>query len=156
MTLRKLTFTIAMLFSLAATVAQAQIKTKYDKFDDRTEVRVRSVLITRSNGDPELFISAHQEFSGRSPNVKPETIYLMFGPQFLSGNAQLQLLVDGERLIYEDDRVSRGIAGFRIPYETFVKIINAGSVEGRVQFLEFTLDSQAKSRLREFLQYITP
>jgi hypothetical protein len=75
--------------------------------------------------------------------------------------------VDGEEIFLSSNReaIKRPVPGrvwvgerlvFRMPYETFVKITNAATVEIKFDAVTFALGEEQKHALRDFLTYMTP
>lgn len=160
-------------FAVSHTQAESlPIATTYDSMKDRTTVRLKPVQISAAK---DKYISVQMSpsfsFSGRIPLLSRPSIIDFELQTVVKGRLRTDLYVvfkvDGEEIFLSSNReaIKRPVPGrvwvgerlvFRMPYETFVKITNAATVEIKFDAVTFALGEEQKHALRDFLTYMTP
>lgn len=147
-----------------------KVETSYDVENDKTVVKLSPVQISGEQGK---YHSVHMTPSFSSPGrqvVKPSIIDFEL-QTVVSGRLSTDLyvifVIDGEKVFLSSNRwaIKRPIPGrvwigerlvFRIPFETFLKITKAKSVEIRFDAVTFSLGDTQREALRNFLSYMKP
>jgi hypothetical protein len=159
-------------FIRAAALPQESIKvdTVYDEAKGKTTVKLRPIEVAKG---PDKYVSVHMSpsfsFSGRQP-MTPEIVDFELQTVVrgrLKTDLYVVLLIDGEKVFLSSNRwaVKRPVPGrvwmgehlvFRMPYETFVKITKAKTVEIKFDAIVFSLGESQRQALRDFLIYMKP
>ena len=148
----------------ASLQADPKIETSYDAVNDRTTVRLAPVQISGEKGKyRSLQMSPAFSYSGKEPRT-PQIIDFELRT-VVSGRLDTDLyvlfMIDGEKVFLSSNRsaIKRPVPGrvwlgerlvFRMPYETFVKITKARSLEIRFDDVKFSLSDEHLQLLREF------
>lgn len=147
-----------------------KIETSYDSAKDRTTIRLAPVEFASEAGKyKHIYLSPHFSFPGRE-RTTPEIVDFEL-QTVVKGRLRTDLyvlfIIDGEKVHLSSSRwaVKRPVPGrvwigerlvFRMPYETFVKITKAASVEIKFDAVMFSLGETQKQALRDFLSHMTP
>lgn len=147
-----------------------KIESSYDPAKDRTTIRLAPVEFASEAGKyKHIYLSPHFSFPGHNP-ITP-TIVDFEMQTVVKGRLRTDLyvlfIIDGEKVHLSSSRwaVQRPVPGrvwigerlvFRMPYETFVKITKAASVEIKFDALTFSLGETQKQALQDFLSYMPP
>jgi hypothetical protein len=162
--MRLVTRTVAALLLLAALYAQTArgsdrtviaqneygwVSREYNKFDDETTIGLHLNL----EGE-RFYIFGYTYFKSRSirPTGKLTLHFKLASTSFDSDN--LIVLVNGQRQKYPCNDNQGNFNCHDIPIEALASWINAGSVEGRAGFKEFTLRPEHMALLRAYLSEI--
>ena len=159
--------------TVAAITAQesGNIETTYDEAKDRTTVKLARVKI--SSGQ-DKYVSLHMSpsfsFPGRRLLATPAIIDFEL-QTVVRGRLRTDLyvvfMIDGEKVFLSSSRwaVKRPIPGrvwmgerlvFRMPYETFIKITKATTLEIKFDATTFAVGDYEKQALRDFLIHTKP
>ncbi len=157
--------------SAAAQEASAQIETNYDAEKDKTTIKLAPLQIS---GEREKYISLHMSpafsFPGHqfaTPAIIDFELQTVVRAKLLRTDLYVVFMIDGEKVFLSSNRwaVKRPVPGrvwvgerlvFRMPYETFVKITKAASVEIKFDAVTFSLGGTQKQALRDFLSHMDP
>jgi hypothetical protein len=157
--------------AVVATPAEsAKIETSYDAEKDKTTVRLASMQISGEQGK---YKSLHMSPSFSYPGIQVATPAIVdFELQtVVKGRLRTDLyvlfIIDGEKVHLSSSRwaVKRPVPGrvwvgerlvFRMPYETFVKITQAKTVEIKFDAITFAVGDTQLQALRELLTYMRP
>jgi hypothetical protein len=159
-------------FIRAAALPQESIKvdTVYDEAKGKTTVKLRPVEVARGL---DKYVSVHMSpsfsFSGRQP-MTPQIVDFELRTVVrgrLKTDLYVVFLIDGEKVFLSSNRwaVKRPVPGrvwmgehlvFRMPYEMFVKITQAKTVEIKFDAVVFSLGESQRQALRDFLIYMKP
>jgi hypothetical protein len=149
----------------------SHIETNYDAEKDKTTIKLKPVQIS---GEREKYISLHMSpafsFPGRqlaTPAIIDFELQTVVRAKLLRTDLYVVFMIDGEKVFLSSSRwaVKRPVPGrvwigerlvFRMPYETFVKITKASSVEIKFDAVTFSLGETQKQALRDFLAYMQP
>jgi hypothetical protein len=155
--LTALTFITALLG--AAQERKPEVVVEYNRFDDRTLVRLRPMEIARS---PQYLLTFAASFGnlGRTPQVNDDASlhFISFASSWqYETDRSLILLIDGERLplrtaFYENEvRSNRAVESMsvQLSYKTLTQIANGKEVVGRLGRTEFELSKPVLEGLRE-------
>jgi len=159
---------VALTFSGFAQAPPPKIETTYDRSKDKTTVRLAPVRISGAKDKyHSLHLSPAFSYSGREPRP-PETVEFEL-QTVVKGKLRVDLyvlfIVDGEKIFLSSNRwgvkkgnLGRGWMGehlvFRMPYETFQKIIRAGSLEIKLEGINFPVGDEQRQVLRDFFRQI--
>jgi hypothetical protein len=156
--------TLATLILISTTLCWAQEKkaevvVEYDRFENRSMVRLRPMIIARSTTD---MLTLAGTFITEGPIALPtkrvDLHFISFAKEWMYRDGRtLILLTDGERLtlipVLRDDEIKEGVAwestSFNIDHETLVRIASAKKVEGRLGRREFELSKNGLEGLKE-------
>lgn len=150
-----------------------KVEISYDTEKDRTTFRLPPVQISGERGK---YISLHMSPSFslpvRNPPISPPEIIdfelqTVVRAKLLSTDLYVVFMIDGEKVFLSSSRwaVKRPVPGrvwvgerlvFRMPYETYVKITKATSVEIKFDAVTFSLGETQKQALQDFLSYMKP
>jgi hypothetical protein len=141
---------------------KARIEVKYDRFEDETHVKLEPTRVLGGFYE-DVKMGASFFYKGQKVSA-PDYFYILFVTntkewRFLrDSQRELTALADGERLalgtldrdshVRESGRVSE-IMVKEIPYETFLKIVNAKKVEMKLGSYEFELKEELLEALRD-------
>lgn len=153
-----------------AQASPPKIETTYDRSKDKTTVRLAPVQISGAKDKyHSLHMSPSFSYSGREPRA-PEIVDFEL-QTVVKGKLRIDLyvlfVVDGEKIFLSSNRwgvkkgnLGRGWMGehlvFRMPYETFQKIIKADGVEVSLDGLSFPVEEEQLELLRELDKEVTP
>jgi hypothetical protein len=144
------------------------VEREYDRFQDKTTIRVEGVRPAITKGDSRLFINATSSCDGPEVTGKPTKIQLNllavsddYQYADLREGLELILLIDNKRVRVPAKFVKAGTTKDRNPrtLESFVSIIDAGvlsgmatanAVEGQLGGTEFKLGQMEQLSLRRF------
>lgn len=157
-----------ILLSLAAQTESVQdglkIETSYDAKSDRTTIRLAPVQISEENGKyRSLQMAPAFSYHGKEPRT-PEIIDFELRTVVkgrLDTDLYVLFVIDGEKVFLSSNRwaIKRPVPGrvwvgerlvFRMPYETFVKITKAKTLEIRFDDVRFSLSEEHLRMLRAF------
>jgi hypothetical protein len=148
----------------------ANIETTYDAEKDKTTIRLAPVQISSEQGKyVSLKMSPSFSFSGRevvAPSIIDFELQTVVRGR-LRTDLYVVFMIDGEKVFLSSNRwaIKRPVPGrvwmgerlvFRMPYETFVKITKASSIEIKFDAETFLVGDPQKRALRDFLTYMTP
>jgi hypothetical protein len=148
----------------------AKIETTYDVEKDKTTITLMPVQISGENGKyHSLKMSPSFSFNGRQV-VTPAIIDFELRTVVrgrLRTDLYVVFMIDGEKVFLSSSRsaIKRPVPGrvwvgerlvFRMPYETFVKITKANSIQIKFDAVTFSLGETQQQALREFLTYMKP
>jgi hypothetical protein len=138
----------------------------YDRFKDLTAVQLRPMLVFGGGMTPiiygiaRFYLTAGFTYQGKQ-KIKPDTISVAFetleaGREFGSASQRrLILLVDNERLdlgTTNHDELEGGERLFlNLPYDVFLKVATAKTVEAQLGRLEFRLNAKHLAGLRALI-----
>jgi hypothetical protein len=160
-----------MLTSAIAQETVSNVETSYDAAKGKTTVKLAPVQIS---GEREKYISLHMSpafsFPGHqfaTPAIIDFELQTVVRAKLLSTDLYVVFMIDGEKVFLSSNRwaVKRPVPGrvwvgerlvFRMPYETFVKITKAASVEIKFDAVTFSLGETQKQALHDFLSHMTP
>jgi hypothetical protein len=149
----------------------AEIETTYHETKDKTTIRLAPVKIFSGQ---DKYVSLHMSpsfsFPGRRLLATPAIIDFELRTVVrgrLSTDLYVIFLVDSEKIFLSSNRsaIQRPVPGriwmgerlvFRMPYETFVKITKATTLEIKFDATTFAVGEKEKQALRNFLTYIKP
>jgi len=144
------------------------VDTVYDEAKGKTTVKLRPVEVARG---PDKYVSVHMSpsfsFSGRQ-TMTPEIVDFELQTVVrgrLKTDLYVVFVIDGDQVFLSSNRwaVKRPVPArvwmgehlvFRMPYETFVRITKAKSVEIRFDAVVFSLGETQRQALRDFLLYM--
>ncbi len=141
---------------------KAKIESKYDRFEDETHVRLESKRVLGGFME-DVKMGASFFYKGQKLST-PEYFIILFvsdtkGWRFLDeAQRELVALADGQRIsigtLDRDSKVRSGgwvseIMVKEVPYETFLKIVNAKKVEMKLGRYEFELKEEHLEALRD-------
>lgn len=144
--------------------ADLKIETSYDAVKDKTTVRLAPVQISGENGKyHSLHMAPAFSYSGKEPR-KPEIIDFELRTVVkgrLDTDLYVLFMIDGEKVFLSSDRraIRRPVPGrvwlgerlvFRMPYETFVKVTKAKTLEIRFDDVRFVVSEEHLRMLRAF------
>jgi hypothetical protein len=147
------------------------VETNYDAEKDKTTIKLAPVQIS---GEREKYISLHMSpafsFPGHeltTPDIIDFELQTVVRAKLLRTDLYVVFMIDGEKVFLSSNRwaVKRPVPGrvwvgerlvFRMPYETFVKITKAASVEIKFDAVTFSLGETQKQALRDFLAHMQP
>jgi hypothetical protein len=145
-----------------------KIETSYDPAKDRTTIRLAPVEFASEAGKyKHIYLSPHFSFPGRE-RTTPEIVDFEL-QTVVKGRLRTDLyvlfIIDGEKIHLSSSRwaVKRPVPGrvwigerlvFRMPYDTFVKITKAASVEIKFDAVTFSLGETQRQALRDFLSHM--
>ncbi len=148
----------------------AKIETSYNSAEDKTTVKLAPVQISGTKGIyRSLHMSPYFSFPGKDPRA-PEFISFELN-SVVAGRLRTDLyvvfIIDGETVFLSSSRwaVKRPVPGrlwvgerlvFRMPFETFVKITKAKTLEIKFDALRFPVGEKELQSLRELLTYMEP
>ena len=147
-----------------------KVETVYDEAKDKTTVKLQPIQIATSEDKyVSVAMSPSFSFSGRRAS-RPEIVDFELRTVVrgrLRTDLYVVFLIDGEKTFLSSNRwaVKRPVRGrlwmgehlvFRMPYETFVKITKAKSVEIKFDAVVFPLSESHLQALRDFLASIKP
>jgi hypothetical protein len=156
--------TLATLILISTTLCwsqekKAEVVVEYDRFENRTMVKLRPMELARSTTDN---LSLGGTFLNKGsiplPTNRVDLHFVSFAKEWMYRDGRtLILLIDGERLtlipVLRDDEIFRGLASestsFNIDHETLVRIASAKKVEGRLGRREFELSKNGLEGLKE-------
>jgi hypothetical protein len=160
------------IFPPAAQVASLQadlkIETSYDAGKDKTTVWLAPVQISGANGKyRRLQMSPSFSYRGREPRT-PEIIDFELRTVVkgrLDTDLYVLFMIDGEKVFLSSNRwaIKHPVPGrvwvgerliFRMPYETFVNITKAKTLELRFDDVKFSLGEEHLRMLRAFAEHI--
>jgi hypothetical protein len=144
-----------------------KITTEYDKFRERTDVQLAHTEVFRKGY--KLRMTALYSYPGDSPSV-PRSVTLAFNstaPEWKHlRDTHITILADGRRygparLVLVNARIeARGnvteAVAVTVGVESFLRIVNSGSVEMRVGDAEFSLEYKLLEALRDFASRMQP
>ena len=148
----------------------AKSETTYDAEKDRTTIRLVPLQISGDNGKyHSLHMSPSFSFPGRqvvTPSIIDFELRTVVRGR-LRTDLYVVFMIDGEKVFLSSSRwpIKRPIPGrvwvgerlvFRMPYETFVKITKANSVEIKFDAVTFPVGETQKQAMRDFLTYMKP
>lgn len=151
--------------AIAAPEGSAKIEASYDAEKDETTVRLAPVKISGGRGKyVSLHLSPSFKFSGRSlmePSIINFELQTVVRGR-LSTDLYVVFIIDGETVFLSSNRwaIKRPVPGrvwtgerlvFRMPYETYVRIINAKVFEIKFDGLRFPVGKTQQEALRELL-----
>ena len=155
---------------MASLQADLKIETSYDAGKDKTTVRLAPLQISGENGKyRSLKMSPAFTYSGKEP--RPPDIIDFELRTVVKGRLDTDLyvlfVIDGEKVFLSSNRwaIKHPVPGrvwvgerlvFRMPYETFVKITKAKSVEIKFDAVIFPLGESHLQALRDFLVSMSP
>lgn len=143
-------------------------ETSYDAQLDKTTVRLAPVQISGENGKyHSLHMAPAFSYPGKEPRT-PEIIDFELRTVVkgrLDTDLYVVFVIDGEKVFLSSGRwgIKRPVPGrvwmgerlvFRMPYETFVKITKAKTLEIRFDDVRFSLSEEHLRMLRSFSDYI--
>jgi hypothetical protein len=154
----------------AAPQDPVKVETSYDAEKDKTTIKLSPVKVSGEQGK---YISLHMSpsFSFLERRVVTPSIVDFELQTVVRGRLSTDLyvvfIIDGEKIFLSSNRwaVKRPVPGrvwrgerlvFRMPYETFVKLSKADSVEIRFDAVTFSVGETQKQTLRDFLTYMKP
>jgi hypothetical protein len=147
-----------------------QVDTAYDEAKGKTTVKLRPIEVASG---PDKYVSVQMSpsfsFSGRQ-TIMPEIVDFELQTVVrgrLKTDLYVVFLIDGEKVFLSSNRwaVKRPVPGrvwmgehlvFRMPYETFVRITKAKTVEIKFDAVVFSLGESQRQALRDFLIYMKP
>ncbi len=144
--------------------ANLKIETSYDAGKDKTTVRLAPVQISGENGKyRSLHMAPAFSYSGKEPR-KPEIIDFELRTVVkgrLDTDLYVLFVIDGDKVFLSSGRwaIKRPVPGrvwlgerlvFRMPYETFLRIIKAKTFELRFDSVRFPLNEEHLQMLRTF------
>jgi hypothetical protein len=159
---------------LTRSIAQetvSKVETSYDAEKDKTTIKLAPVQIS---GERDKYVSLHMSpafsFPGHqlaTPAIIDFELQTVVRAKLLSTDLYVVFMIDGEKVFLSSSRwaVKRPVPGrvwigerlvFRMPYETFVKITKASSVEIKFDAVTFSLGETQKQALRDFLPHMLP
>ena len=143
-----------LLFLVVAVQGQHRIESTYDRFTDKTTVRVYYMQV--GERQQAINLDALYTYDGQTLNSPPPTITLRFisggAVSFGSETPRLYVLYDGKRLTVESDaRSDNGAAIYRVPLEQIETFLKAKQLEMRVGTVEINLSDDTLKTLREFI-----
>jgi hypothetical protein len=157
--------------STLPTPQPAKIETSYDNGKDRTTVRLAPVLIFSGELGKyrSLQMSPYFSFPGREP-ITPAIVDFELQTVIkgrLSTDLYVLFVIDGEKVFLSSSRwaVKRPVPGrvwvgerlvFRMPYETFLKVTKAKTLEVKFDGVGFVVGEAERQTLRELLTYMKP
>ena len=148
------------------------IERDYDRFQDKTTIRVEGIRPAITKGESRIFLNATSSSDGPEGTAKPEKValnLLAVSEEFqfadLRDSLQLIILVDGKRVRVPARFVKAGVTKDRNPksLESFVAIIDAelliamataDSVEAQLGGTEFKLGAMEQLSLRKFAEKV--
>ena len=159
-------------FVSATVIVQEPIKveTVYDEAKDKTTIKLQPIQIATSvDKYVSVAMSPSFSFSGRRAS-RPEIVDFELRTVVrgrLRTDLYVVFMIDGEKTFLSSNRwaVKRPVRGrlwmgehlvFRMPYETFVKITKAKSVEIKFDAVVFPLSESHLQALRDFLVSMNP
>jgi endonuclease YncB( thermonuclease family) len=146
----------------------SQIETHYDREEDKTTMRAAPVQIS---GEKAQYHSVHIapafSYSGqmfRKPDIVDFEVQTVVKTK-LKIDLYVVFIVDGETIFLSSNRsaIKRPVAGkrwvgermiFRMPYDTFLKITKAKTVEIKMDGVKIPLPEPALEYLRLFSQHL--
>jgi hypothetical protein len=160
-----------VLASAAITQDASKVENSYDAEKDKTTIKLAPVQIS---GERDKYVSLHMSpafsFPGHQP-ARPDIIdfelQTVVRAKLLRTDLYVVFMIEGEKVFLSSSRwaVKRPVPGrvwigerlvFRMPYETFVKITKASSVEIKFDAVTFSLGDTQKQALRDFLTHMQP
>ena len=147
-----------------------KVETVYDEAKDKTTVKLQPIQIATSEDKyVSVAMSPSFSFSGRRAS-RPEIVDFELRTVVrgrLRTDLYVVFMIDGEKTFLSSNRwaVKRPVRGrlwmgeqlvFRMPYETFVKITKAKSVEIKFDAVVFPLGESHRQALRDFLASMNP
>jgi len=164
------TVSYAQILPTVAKPLQADLKidTSYDTSTDKTTVRLAPVQISGENGK---YRSLHMSpaFTYRGKELRTPDIIDFELRTVIKGRLDTDLyvlfVIDGEKVFLSSNRwaIKRPVPGrvwmgerlvFRMPYETFVKITKAKTLELRFDEVKFSLSEEHLRILRAFAEHM--
>ena len=160
-----------MLTRASAQEPGSKVETSYDAAKDKTTVKLFPIQIS---GEREKYISLHMSpafsFPGQqliTPDIIDFELQKVVRAKLLRTDLYVVFMIDGEKVFLSSNRwaVKRPVPGrvwvgerlvFRMPYETFVKITKAASIEIKFDAVTFSLGETQKQALQDFLSYMKP
>src|SRR4029078_5394444 len=142
--------------------------TSYDADQDKTTVRLPPVEISGENGKYRS-LQMWPSFSYRGKDLRTPEIIDFESRTVVKGRLDTDLyvvfVIDGEKVFLSSNRsaIKRPVPGrvwlgerlmFRMPYETFVRVTKAKTLEIRFDEVKFALSGEHLRMLREFGNYI--
>jgi hypothetical protein len=148
------------------------VEREYDRFQDKTTIKVEGIRPTVTKGDSRIFLNATSSSDGAAPTGKPEKVAINLLAvsedfQYVDQREGLQfiLLIGDKRIRVPAKFVKAGMTKDRNPkaLESFVSIIDgsvlvsmatADSVEGQLGGSEFKLGAVEQGSLRRFAETV--
>jgi len=125
-----------------------RIKVEYDKFKDETRVGLQ-MKIASGSGDFMLYVTDSNKGKNFEPSGQVGFGFLSDRINWLSDlHSKFYVLTDGERLEFDAEFSEAGRLAL-IPYLTFIRIIRAKKVEGKIGIMQFELNDEQLEALRE-------
>jgi hypothetical protein len=153
----------------ASSQDSTKVESTYDAGKDKTTIRLAPVQISSEQGKyVSLKMSPSFSFPGRevvAPSIIDFELQTVVRGR-LRTDLYVVFMIDGEKVFLSSNRsaIKRPVPGrvwmgerlvFRMPYETFVKITKANSVEIKFDAETFPLGDLQMRALRDFLTYMT-
>ena len=159
---------------LTRSIAQetvSKVETSYNAEKDKTTIKLAPIQIS---GERDKYVSLHMSpafsFPGHqlvTPAIIDFELQTVVRAKLLSTDLYVVFMIDGEKVFLSSSRwaVKRPVPGrvwigerlvFRMPYETFIKITKASSVEIKFDAVTFSLGETQKQALRDFLPHMQP
>jgi len=146
---------LSFLLLAVAVQGQHKIESTYDRFTDKTTVRVYYMQVGE-NPQRAINLDAFYSYDGQVLRSPPKTITLRFvsggAVSFGSDSPRLYVLGDEQRAIFDPDiRSDNGTAIYHIPFDQIETFLKAKQLEMRVGTVEITLTDDTLKALREFI-----